>query len=367
MVTVLDGGALVGVDARTSGVVWRVPLGRGSRQVDLSVSSADGQDLVTAITSSRAVTVNGASGAVVFDRGVGRGDEAVSTPLGVVIRRGEVSAQMRTPSGQWVTRAVPPASEPVAPWGSDLLSVNAMGQWWRVTSDRVSPAAKQLPSPAAGARPRGVLGSSGSGLLFAWTSKDGKRQLVQQYAWGDLTRPVKTVTAGRPGSGALSKDALRWSGDGTWFVLDQSLVNLATGKVVTLPADWATETVLTDRAYATPTTAGVRMVTRDGGISTDPIPDASSDHVGMPSAQLGSLGLVVAPGGDGDRLFAVTLATAAAATPTPAPSSATKTPAKPAPSTSTGKTSTPAPTKPKPKSPPKSTPAPTKPKPASTK
>lgn len=333
VITVTGNDDLAGFDPVTSARVWKTSLGRGSNRASLVVWEHAGKPVVTATSSSRVATVDAATGKVVAAKALDSGDEAVATPRGVVIRQGSVTAQVQDARGRWVNRVVPPGSTPVAPAGTDVLAVNPQGQWWQVASDRVPPAQRQFPVPEQGATPRGVLATTDAGLLFAWSSKDAKKQLVQLYPWTDFGRPAKTFTAGQPGTGRFGDDAARVSPDGKHVVIDQSLVNLSTGKVTTLPNGWVTASVLNDRVYARPADEQVRVASMTGRVSAARVNDTDA---AVPLAQINSLGLVKAStGGTSDtHLYAITLpappagASAAPSTTKPAPSATPTAPPK---------------------------------------
>lgn len=330
VVTVSDRGEAVGVDPRTSAVRWSITLGRGAQSVDLSLVRRGSRELVAVVTTRSVREVDPGTGTEEYRRDLTDGEEAVPTPQGVIVRQGPVSAEVRDGAGRWQRRVVPPGADPVVPMGSDVVSVNARGEWWRVTSAQVSPPLKRLPAPEKGASPRGVLASTAKGMVFGWVSKDGKKQMLQLYRWGAFERPAQTVTAGKAGTTAFGEKAAVVSADGSWLIVDQSLVDLEAGKVRPLPADWQTATVLSDRAYARPADDQLRVVSRSGVVATSEAPGVGADEVGIPVAQVGTLGVVVAASdgtGSERKLYGVELgpvpstAPAPAKKPTPAPSS----------------------------------------------
>lgn len=306
LVTVSADGELVGLSLDSGRQLWRYELDGASASTQLSsTTAADGVARVTAVTGSAVATVDPASGRAVMARSLDRDEEALAVHGGVVVRTAGVGASVQDPAGRWSSRVVPPGAAPLAQVGPSLVSMNAQGQWWSVTSSMVPATPARLPSPAKGAVPRGVIASTPAGLLFAWTTSDGTTQLLQQYSWSDLSKPVRTVSAGRPGAGAPRAASVSVSQDGTWVILDQDLVDLTSGKVTKLPQDWRTDIVLVDRAHAMPSEVGLRYVTRAGKVATADRPTGKN---ASPLAQSGSLA-VVASAADGvaARLYGLQL------------------------------------------------------------
>lgn len=346
VVTVADGGAVIGVDPETSGRVWSTGLGEDPQE--LRAGQYGGRPAVFAITSTKAAVVSASSGEQVWSHDLGDGERAVMTAQGPLVLRDEVTALARAKSGEWVERVVPPAAEPVAVDGTDVLSVSDSGHWWKVSSATVPPAAQRFPSPQKGAKPRGVLTTTSSFLLFAWSGKGGK-QLVQQFSWSDLTTPIRVLTAGEGGEGKPSEEAARVAPSGEWMVVDRDVVDLKSGRVTRLPQDWSTTAVLEDRAYGEPVDGQVRIVDRLGAVTTVSADDSSSsgEERAVPLMQAGPLTLFVG-GQEESRLFAVRLPaldsrSSAPPSSTPAPSTPSadpkKNPKPTKPSTTTAKPS----------------------------
>lgn len=301
-------GSVVALDEQTGAKVWASSLPGGSSLVGGPAVVGMGQSLVVvAWSSTDLVAWEAATGA-----------EIGAWPLGsatqVFVSDGRIVAGGQTPhvavlgaSGlQW--RVLAAGATPVGATPDGQLIATAEGRAWMTDSNEVAGESAALPAPQGTAWVAPV-GYSDGALVVAYAPQQGNGTVLRAYRaangawttlWTSQTMPTET------GATTSSDMPLKASADGSWGVVGTSWVDLRTGSVRQLPADWRTTAVGTAGALGV-ANGGVGFVSRLGSVNA---PAGEGNVVASSGLTDSNTALIVATDGEVSHLYAVPAARA---------------------------------------------------------
>ena len=258
------------------------------------------------VTSSSQVRVLDARGRTRASRTLGNGERPLLLGSGVAVQVSKTTVLIDQ-AGRWVPRVVPAGASVVGTHGEAAVVADRSGQVWSVTDGRVAPAAARLAAPDKGAKPAGVLGLTPDGFLYGWESP-AKELVVQRFRVSAPTRPVMTARVpGGTGVGSgwsastVSGKAVVSPG-GRLAVIEDYLVDLASGQARVLPKGWLTTRVLDEQVFGQ--ASGSSVVVDAQGRTLWSVDAPSGVDVGVPAAQISGVSFIPASVGSETRLYA---------------------------------------------------------------
>lgn len=258
------------------------------------------------VTSSSQVRVLDARGRTRASRTLGNGERPLLLGSGVAVQVSRTTVLIDQ-AGRWVPRVVPAGASVVGTHGEAAVVADRSGQVWSVTDGRVAPAAARLAAPVQGAKPAGVLGLTPDGFLYGWESP-AKELVVQRFRVSAPTRPVMTARVpGGTGVGSgwsastVSGKAVVSPG-GRLAVIEDYLVDLASGQARVLPKGWLTTRVLDEQVFGQ--ASGSSVVVDAQGRTLWSVDAPSGVDVGVPAAQISGVSFIPASVGSETRLYA---------------------------------------------------------------
>ena len=300
-------GAVAALDEQTGAKVWGSSLtgSTGGQLAGGPAVATMGQRLVVVGWSATDLTAWNAA----------NGEQIGTWPLGaatsVFVSDGRVIATGPTPHAGVLTgtglewRVLAAGATAVGATPDGRLIATTQGQAWSTESNAVAGAATPLPAPER-ASWVGPVGLSQGVLLAAYSRASAGDSTVILRAFGRTDTGWTPLWTSEPVPNAIapanSSLPLWAADDGSWGVLGSSWVDLRTGAVHPLPADWRTTAVGNAGAFGL-TIEGPAFVSSSGAVSA---PAAGGDVVDGPRGLTDSgTALIVATDGDAAHLYAV--------------------------------------------------------------
>ncbi len=306
-----DSGAVVALNDHTGSQVWSSSLPGAVMGSNLTggpvVIAGGGHALVVAWSSSQLVAWEPASGHRVGVWSLpSDASGVITTGAGVLVQgQGQHIGVLAAGRLQW--RVLAAGSSAVGSTSTGDLIAAGAGQAWRTVSDRVAGAGVTLPAPAH--LPwAGAVGVAGEDLVAAYSASPDTVVLraFSTSSWLPVwtSSPVPAAQFGSSDGSATSLP-LWVSPSARWGLYGSSWLDLSTGAVKPLPADWSTSAIGTAVAFGT-TTGGVGTVTSAGGVSVPAADVGSATTPTAPAAVTDAgMALVVAADGSTTSLYAV--------------------------------------------------------------
>lgn len=302
-----DGAGIDAVSAADGRPVWAVEM-PGSAMVSGAVggpvlAELDGRRVVVAWSTSTMAAWDPETGRAVGSWPLPEDGSTVVKAGATVIVAGQSRRVGVLTGGRLQWRVLSATGVPVGVTPDGSLIAAAEGRAWKTDSEQLAGPAVTLQAPE-GAAWSSVAGLSGRTLVaaFAVSAEDVVLRGFSTATWAPLwTSTPVPVASGSAGTGVPPL----WVAPGAgWGLYGSTWVDLTTGSVKTLPADWATSSVGTGEAFGV-VGGGVGVVSAAGVFTAPSSPSTMGSAVAPVAATDTGAALIVASDGAATFLYAV--------------------------------------------------------------
>lgn len=231
-VTVEEGNELVGRTVQGD-QRWSMQLPAAARQ--LAVRTVEGVRSAVVVTDTHLLSYNMDTGDPVLNIALPEGTRVnLLSPAPLVALAGNTDAIAVVKDGQLALVRVPKGMTPIGGGTDGVVLMGSGNGWVRVTpgtpAGKVQPWTPPTSKTVRGSRPQIAAVTSTGKILTVWPIEGGGEPQVAVYA--DSPRGVRLAFR-TPLLSARAGQKLQWtrSGDGTWGVIGQQMIDLDSGRV----------------------------------------------------------------------------------------------------------------------------------------